>query len=84
MDLKNVRFFFMNKARGESDRGEWYKITLAIDSEVSGKSSTFSLDFFVDAVLYAKTEGIAKFEEVDAVFLPTARGNARLVSIEGL
>lgn len=84
MDLQKVKFYFMNRARGESDRGDWYKITLAIDSESNGKTSTFSLDFFVDAVLYAKTEGLAKFGEVDAVFLPTARGNARLISIEAL
>lgn len=84
MELQKVRFFFMNRARGESDRGEWFKVSLAIDSEVNGKSSTYSLDFFVDAVIYAKTEGIAKFGEVDAIFMPTARGNARLVSIEAL
>lgn len=84
MDYESVEFFFMNRAHGESERGQWYKITLAIDSTNNGKTTTYALDFFVDAVMYAKTENIKKFGQVDAIFLPTARGNARLVSLEAL
>lgn len=84
MEYEHVKFFFLNRVQGESDRGAWYKLTLAIDSINNGKATTYSLDFFVDAVMYAKTENFQKFGQVDAVFLPTARGNARLVSIEAL
>lgn len=84
MDFSTVKFFFLNRAKGQTDRGDWFKITLAMDSTENGRSSTFSLDFFVDAVTYAKAESFKKFGEVDAVFLPTSRGNARLVSLEAL
>lgn len=84
MDYNNVKFYFLNRTQGESERGPWYKLTLAMDTVNNGKSNTFSLDLFVDPVTYAKTESYKKFGEVDAVFLPTSKGFARLVSIEEL
>lgn len=84
MDFENVKFFFLNRTQGESEKGAWYKLTIAIDSVSNGKSNTFSSDFFVDPVMYAKTENFEKFGQVDAIFLPSAKGFARLVSIEEL
>lgn len=76
--------FFFGASKGTTERGDYYKVTLSVAITADGREQAYSCDFFVDAVMYAKVSAFKRFQEVDAIFLPTGAGKARLLSIEPL
>lgn len=75
-----VRYNYVARRKGTSEKGDYYVITLMVASE--GRS--YSTDFFVNVEEFVKCEAFTEFQPVDAIFIPDFKGRAKLVSIEGL
>lgn len=84
MGVDNFQYFLIGTSRGSSERGDWYRITLNISENTSEGVRDYVAELYVDAVMYGKCQAIKKFSPVDAAFVPSASGRARLVSIESL
>ena len=82
--MQNIKIYFLSASSGKSENGDFYRVTLNISEQTNGGERNYSADFFVEIELFAKTKSFEKFQEVDAIFIPTSSGRARLVSIEGL
>lgn len=82
--MNNIKIFFLSATSGKTEKGTYYKVTLNILESNDDHKRDFSVNFFVDVDTYAKAKSFTRFQEVDAVFMPTEKGFARLVSIEGL
>lgn len=79
--MSTVKHYFTGTRTGKSEKGDFYVINLMTE-EADGRS--FQNDYYVDVEMYVKASGLNRFQEVDAIFLPSFNGKARLVSIEGL
>lgn len=79
--MPTVKHYILGTRKGTSEKGDFYTVKLMTD-EAEGRS--FENEYYVDASLYVKASGLNRFQEVDAIFLPSFNGKARLVSIEGL
>jgi len=76
----------MSCATGKSQKTsqDFYKIALAVEVTRDDKTSNFLLDFFITAEQFYKVQTCKKFQEVDVVFAPTAKGYAQILSVEPL
>lgn len=75
--------YFISSASGKSQKtgNDYFQTTLNIEVVKDEKTSNFMLTFFIDAEVYIKIKNCKKFQPLDAVFIPNAKGNAQLVDI---
>lgn len=74
--------FFLSATTGKTERGDYFKVTLNVHTEKDGRENDYSVTCFVDADIYAKAKTLNRFEEVDARFVPNAKGMAVLVALD--
>lgn len=82
--MPTFSFFFMSATKGQSERGDWYRISISVSEQSGNSERDFVCDFYVDAVMFANVQKLEKFTEVNCTFAPTSSGRTRLLSIEPL